>query len=120
MIRLVEFDQRFCAKVLRLLEPSAYALLYRRDRTWLMTLTSQLPSPPPCDSKIQLKDPTIARLLDTLNVMRTSSAPVFSVDLLDSVPELRDAAVWLLQLPKTSDSMSKLRQRLTSYQFELF
>lgn len=117
--RLLEVGVGLSAKALRVLEPGAYAFLYRRDRLWLLEITSTLPSPAKLNGH-KIIDAAVAKYLDTLQITPTSSESVHAADILLAIPTLAGELRYLLHMPQTIKSLQFLMRRLNSSQVELF
>lgn len=117
--RLVESGMELSAKAIRVLEPSAYAILYRRDRLWLLEMTSKLPSPVKLEGW-QVSDQAVAKRLDALQLTPTITASIHAADILKALPSLAAELKYLLHMPQTIKSLQFLMRRLNSTQSELF
>lgn len=117
--RLLESGIGLSAKAIRVLEPSAYALLYRRDRLWLLEMTSTLPGPIKIEGH-QVSDRAVAESLDALKIIPTNSESIHAADILKAIPSLAAELRYLLHMPQTIKSLQFLMRRLNSTQVELF
>lgn len=117
--RLLESGIELSAKAIRVLEPGAYAILYRRDRLWLLKMTSMLPSPVKLESR-QVSDQAVANSLDALQITPTITEPIHAADILKALPYLAAELKYLLHMPQTIKSLQFLMRRLNSTQSELF
>jgi hypothetical protein len=110
-------------KVCRILEPAAYAFLYRNDRQWLMSFSAGRPKPPSDVGTSCKWDEEIARSLDTLmnnRNMLPTHPNITSLDLLHTIPKLSAKVEYLLFMPATCSSLLSLRKSLKTRQTELF
>lgn len=117
--RLLEIGVGLSAKTVRVLEPAAYALLYRRDRLWLLEMTSTLASPVKLDGH-QVLDHEVAKSLDELPIIATSSESIHAADILQALPVLAGELKYLLYMPQTMKSLQLLMRRIDCSQIELF
>lgn len=111
------------AKVCRILEPAAYAFLYRNDREWLMTFTAGRPKPPKDLHAASKWDEISAAALRALSAdahLLASHDHITGLDLLDSMPQLRSQVAYLSAMPRTCRAWLDFRKGSGSRQIEMF
>ena len=122
-LRLTDAAPDLGAKALRALEPAAYALLYRRDREWLLSLlASKSQSNNAASVDQRLSDTHVGALIERAlsSVHMSVIGEPDAADILLAVPALASVARNLPNMPQTQRALANLRKSLISRQLPLF